>query len=240
MRVYSASFTVVLTAVTLLAASCSRPTEATSTASAPLLPEGALVFDFSQDDIGTVPDGFTAALTGDGEPGEWRVQQVENAPSGNKVLTQFSDDPTNARYPHVVLDSFTARDVDLFIRFKTISGEVDASGGLVFRYQNPDNYYVVRANALEGNVVAYKTENGKRRNIGVKGKSGAYGVEATVPHHAWNTLRIIMKGAVIEVFLNERKLFEVEDDTFNEAGTVGLWTKADAVTQFDDLTIKAL
>jgi hypothetical protein len=231
---------VALIAATLLGASCSRPTAATSDAAAPPVPEDSIVFDFSQSESGATPNGFTAALTGGGGPVAWRVQQVEDAPSGNNVLAQLSNDPTNVRYPHVVLDSFTAQDVDVSAKFKTISGEVDASGGLVFRYQNPDNFYVVRANSLEGNVVAYKTENGRRSNIGVKGEGDAYGVKASVPHQTWNTLRVITKGSLMEIFLNGRKLFEVEDDTFTEAGTVGLWTKADAVTQFDDLTIKRL
>jgi hypothetical protein len=130
--------------------------------------------------------------------------------------------------------------VDVAVRFKTISGEVDASGGLAFRYKDKDNFYVVRANSLEGNVVAYKTENGKRSNIGVKGKGDAYGVTADVPHQKWNTLRVIVKGNVIEIILNDKKLFEVENDTFTEAGKIGLWTKADAVTQFDDLSATSL
>jgi len=93
---------------------------------------------------------------------------------------------------------------------------------------------------VEDNVVAYKTENGKRSNIGVKGKGNAYGVNVDVPHQKWNTLRIIMKGNLIEIFLNHTKLFEVENNTFSEAGKVGLWTKADAVTQFDDLRVQSL
>ena len=89
-------------------------------------------------------------------------------------------------------------------------------------------------------MVAYKTQNGKRSNIGVKGKGSAYGVEAEVPHQQWNTLRVIAKGPVFEVFLNGRKLFEVEDATFTAPGKIGLWTKADAVTQFDDLSATSL
>ena len=98
-----------------------------------------------------------------------------------------------------------ARDTDISIRFKTLSGKVDAAGGIVFRYQDSGNYYVVRANALEGNVVAYKTETGKRRNIGVRGKGNAYGLKDEVPHQQWNTLRVIAKGPVFEVFINLEK-----------------------------------
>lgn len=225
--------------MTLLGASCSRSTEPTSTAAAPPTPQDARVFDFSADQAGDIPAGFSAGLTGGGEPGDWKVQDSgDNA--ADQVVTQLNADSTNARYPHLAVNDFGARDVDVAVKFKTLSGKVDASGGILFRYRDPDNYYVVRANALEDNVVAYKTQNGKRSNIGVKGQDDAYGVEAAVPHQTWNTLRVVAKGSLIEIFLNDRKLFEVEDHTFDTAGSVGLWTKADAVTQFDDLTIKAL
>lgn len=240
MQVSSTLSVVILVAVTSLSVSCSQSAEPTSDAAAPHIPKDAVVFDFSQGKIGTVPDGFTAALTGGGEPVKWHIQQVKDAPSGDNVLTQLSNDETSVRYPHIVLDDFSAKDVDLSVKFKTVSGKVDASAGLIFRYRNNDNFYVVRANSLEGNVVAYKTEHGKRHNTGVKGKGDAYGVNADVPHQEWNTLRVIVTGTLIEVFLNNRKLFEVEDDTFTEAGTIGLWTKADAITQFDNFTVKTV
>ncbi|GMV83600.1 MAG: hypothetical protein AMXMBFR7_47840 [Planctomycetota bacterium] len=218
----------------------SRSVDPTGDGKAPPAAQDALVFDFEKDEPGRVPAGFTSALTGGGGPVQWQVQQAEGAPSGARVVAQLSDDSTNARYPHLVREDFMARNVDLSVRFRTISGEADASGGLVFRYRDRDNYYVVRANSLEGNVVAYKTENGKRGNIGVRGKGDAYGVKTEVPHQKWNTLRVIVKGKLIEVFLNDRELFEVENETFLDAGRVGLWTKADAVTQFDDLRVKSL
>ena len=220
--------------------SCSQSVEPTSDTEAPTTPKEATVFDFDKDEKDKLPTGFTAALTGGGGPVKWHVQEVNDAPSGKHVVAQLSDDRTNTRYPHLVRDDFKAKDVDVSVRFKTISGEVDASGGLVFRYKDKDNFYVVRANSLENNIVAYKTENGRRSNIGVKGEGDAYGVKADVPHQQWNTLRVIMKGSLIEIFLNGKKLFEVEDDTFTEAGKVGLWTKADAVTQFDDLSANSL
>jgi hypothetical protein len=217
---------------------CKRSTEPTSTAPAPAVPPGSIVYDFESAEA--TPLGFTAGLTGGGGPTSWQLQAVDDAPSGRSVLSQLSADDTDTRFPHLVRDDFAARDVDLAVSFKTITGKVDASGGLVFRYADADNYYVVRANALENNVVAYKTEQGKRSNIGVKGRVNAYGVKADVPHARWNTLRVIAKGPLFEVFLNDRKLFEVEDGTFQTAGKIGVWTKADSVTQFDDLRVKSL
>ncbi len=197
------------------------------------------MFDFEQDRVAAVPAGFTESLVGGGGAVRWRVEAVKG-PSGGQVVAQLSDDDTDSRYPHLVRDDFSARDVDLSVSFKTISGSVDASAGLMFRYRDAKNFYVVRANALENNVVAYKTAGGKRSNIGVRGKGNAYGVKAIVPHRKWNTLRVIAKGSLFEVFLNGRKLFEVQDVSFSNEGKIGLWTKADAVTQFDDLRIQSL
>lgn len=200
----------------------------------------ALVYDFERGDVGKVAPGFTAGLTGGGGPVRWELRETADAPSGRKVVVQLSDDKTNRRYPILIRDDFSARDADVSVRFKTLSGKVDASGGIVWRYRDKGNYYVARANSLEGNVVAYKTEKGKRSNIGVKGKVYAYGVKAQVPHRQWNTLRVIAKGNLFEIHLNGRKVFEVEDDTFQGAGKVGLWTKADAMTEFDDLRVRSL
>ncbi len=200
----------------------------------------AVSFDFEDGTVDALPPGFTAALVGGGGAIDWRVQARNDAHSGTRVVAQLSSDTTNTRYPHLVRDDLLARDVDVSVSFKTIRGKVDASGGVVFRYLDKNNFYVVRANSLEGNVVAYKTEKGIRRSIGVKGKDNAYGVDVNVPHRQWNQLRVIARGHVFEVFLNGKGLFEAEDDTFTDAGKIGLWTKADAVTEFDDLRVVVL
>jgi hypothetical protein len=123
------------------------------------------------------------------------------------------------------------------VRFKPISGRVDQAAGLVWRYENQDNYYIVRANALEHNVVLYKVENGKRTDLPLVGAGRTYGKKTEVPAAQWSTLRVTAIGRRFEVFLNGTKLYEVEDSTFTQAGKVGVWTKADSVTQFDDLTV---
>jgi hypothetical protein len=136
-----------------------------------------------------------------------------------------------------VVDDLRAADVDLSVRFKPISGKVDQAAGLVWRYQDEDNYYIVRANALEGNLVPYKVEKGKRTDLPLKGEGRTYGKKAEVPQGKWSTLRVVAAGPRFEVYFNGTKLYEVEDTTFTGAGRVGLWTKADSVTQFDDLTV---
>jgi hypothetical protein len=107
----------------------------------------------------------------------------------------------------------------------------------VWRYRDQDNYYIVRANALEDNVVLYKVQGGKRTDLPVKGEGRTYGKKAEVPDGEWSTLRVVANGRLFEVHFNGARLYEVEDTTFSEPGQVGLWTKADSVTQFDDLTV---
>jgi hypothetical protein len=136
-----------------------------------------------------------------------------------------------------VLADVSAADVDLSVRFRPVSGRVDQAAGLVWRYRDQDNYYIVRANALEDNVVLYKVENGKRTDLPVRGEGRTYGKKAEVPSGQWSSLRVVAHGRLFEVHFNGAKLYEVEDATFSQPGKVGVWTKADSVTQFDDLTV---
>ena len=192
--------------------------------------------DFTQDARDQPPKGFEFGYTaGVGKPGKWVVQ----ADGSNKVLAQTDPDSTRSRFPVAVLSDVSAADVDLSVRFKPVSGRVDQAAGLVWRYQNQDNYYIVRANALEDNVVLYKVEGGRRTDLPVKGEGRTYGKKSEVPAGQWSTLRVVANGRLFEVYFNGSKLYEVEDATFAKAGKVGVWTKADSVTQFDDLTVVA-
>lgn len=190
--------------------------------------------DFSDDTVGQPPKGFEFGLTARvGAPGKWVIQ----AEGPNKYLVQTDPDSTRSRFPVAVLSDVNAADVDLSVRFRPVSGRVDQAAGLVWRYLNQDNYYIVRANALEDNVVLYKVENGKRIDLPVKGEGRTYGKKADVPAGQWSTLRVAAAGPSFEVHFNGTKLYEVEDGAFTQAGKVGVWTKADSVTQFDDLTV---
>ena len=190
--------------------------------------------DFSQDAINQPPTGFEFGHTaGVGRPGKWIVQ----AEGTNKFLAQTDADSTRSRFPVAVLSDVTAGDVDLSVRFRPISGRVDQAAGLVWRYQNQDNYYIVRTNALEDNVVLYKVQNGQRTDLPVKGEGRTYGKPADVRAGQWSTLRVVATAARFEVYFNGGKLYEVEDTTFTQSGRVGVWTKADSVTHFDDFTV---
>jgi hypothetical protein len=203
-------------------------------------PPNEFTVDFDRMEAHSAPVGFTQARTGRGSTGAWEVREDNTAPSGKKVLAQTSSDPTNYRFPLCIYDAFEARDVDLRVFFKPLSGRVDQAAGLVWRYQDTDNYYVVRANALEGNVVLYKVENGKRSDLKPQGAWFAYGKDAPVPLGVWSSLRVVVRSNTFSVWLNGNPLFDVEDETFTSAGRLGLWTKADSVTLFDTLTARSL
>lgn len=193
--------------------------------------------DFESAAVGQAPALFSFALTGSGRPGVWIVRRDETAPDRGNVLAQTDADRTSYRFPVAIFSDVTAADLDISVRFRPVSGSVDQAAGLVWRYRDANNYYLVRANALEGNVVLYKVENGKRSDLPVKGSGRTYGKKADVPKDKWSQLGVTVRGPIFSVSLNGQGLYEVEDATFSGAGKIGVWTKADSVTYFDDLTI---
>lgn len=195
-----------------------------------------IVLDFEADKAGALPAGFSFAHTAKkGKPGVWSVK-ADDAERKN-VLAQTDADPTQVRFPVAVADGVVAADVDVSVRYKPISGKVDMAAGIVWRYQDPDNYYIVRANALEDNVVLYKVEKGRRIDLPLVDAGRTYGTKTPVPKNQWGTLRVVADGNLFTVFNNGKELFKVRDETFKAAGKVGVWTKADSVTYFDDLSI---
>jgi hypothetical protein len=196
-----------------------------------------VTLNFDNDVTGETPKGFTTALTGRGKPGVWVILKDDTAPSKNNVLAQTDADKTGYRFPVCVYERLILKDADISVRIKAVSGHEDQGGGIVWRYRDKDNYYIVRANALEDNVVLYKVQNGKREDLPLKAEGRTYGKKVKVPTMQWNTLRVTVVGSLFTVYFNNAKLYEVEDSTFTEAGKVGLWTKADSVIYFDDLQI---
>lgn len=196
--------------------------------------------NFNKDKLGAPPKHFSMARTGKGKPGIWKVLKKTATAKKERVLAQLHSDRTNYRFPVCVYQKFSAKNVDISVKFKPISGKVDQAAGLVWRYRNKNNYYVVRANALEDNVVMYKVHRGRRSDLPLLGKGRTYGMKAKVPSRRWSTLRVTAKGNLFTVYLNGKKLYQVVDKTFSKAGKIGVWTKADSVTHFDDLQFRAL
>jgi hypothetical protein len=189
----------------------------------------AETFNFDDAKPGEVPPGWTVTKTGKGEP-KWTVEKDDTAPSKPHVLKQSGE----ATYPLCIKNDTALKDGFVEVKFKSVSGDTDQAAGVIWRCQDADNYYVCRANALEDNVVLYKTEKGKRSSLEIVGRKGGYGVDEPVAKARWHILRVEFTGNKSTVFLNGKKLFEVDDGTFKNAGKVGLWTKADSVMLFDD------
>jgi hypothetical protein len=190
--------------------------------------------NFDDGSSGKMPVGWQAFITGTGES-QWALEKDGSAPSSPLVLKQAGWAP-NPSYPHCVKRDAALKDGFAEVWFKPLSGTNDQAAGLVWRYQDTNNYYVVRANALESNVVLYKVADGKRKALDIMGRQGGYGVKAEVPAQKWSTLRVEFVGPRFRVLLNGKELFLVEDATFSDKGAVGIWTKADSVTAFDDFS----
>lgn len=180
---------------------------------------------------GELPAHWTGTKTGKGDP-KWAVVADDTAPSKPNVLKQSGE----ADYPVALKDDTSLRDGFVEAKFKAVRGKEDQAAGVIWRAKDADNYYICRANALEDNVVLYKTEGGKRKSLDIVGRKGGYGMKEKVAPGEWHTLRVEFAGNKFTVLFNGKKLFDVEDETFKDAGKVGLWTKADSVTLFDDFS----
>ncbi|MCK6529310.1 DUF1080 domain-containing protein [Myxococcota bacterium] len=189
-------------------------------------------FDFDSDPADAAPTGFSFGRTGSGSTGRWTVLAVADAPSRPKVLAQLDADDTDVRFPVAVADAPSPRDLRLSVRCKPVSGLVDQACGLVFRYRDEDNYYVTRANPLENNIRLYTVKGGKRRQL-----ASWSGIVTT---GAWHEYVVEVRGDHIRVSWDGTNVLDRHDSTFGDAGRVGLWTKADSVTWFDDLRVEPL
>jgi hypothetical protein len=186
---------------------------------------------FDSTEAGQLPPDFSTALTGGGGPISWVVREDSTAPDGKKVLVQESADNTSYRFPLCIYEKTVARDVAVEVNYKAISGKVDQAGGIVLRYL-PENYYIARANALEDNVDLFKTVRGKRSKIEE--------VPVKVTAGEWHTLRFEAKGPHLKISFDGRVVIEKDDRTFSDPGKVGLWTKADSVSEFANFKIEQL
>jgi hypothetical protein len=186
---------------------------------------------FAGAEIGKAPKDFEPALTGNGLPGRWEIVADATA-DGGKALAQVSTDPTSYRFPLLIYMPTAPADVEATIRFKSISGKVDQAAGVAVRLLDRNNYYIVRANALENNVRLYRMVAGKREQF------AGTGVKVTAGE--WHTLTLRARGNQFTVSYDGKELFTAKDDRFVSPGKVALWTKADSVTRFDRLTITPL
>src|SRR5438552_1973485 len=177
--------------------------------------------NFDDMKAGAPPPGWTATQTGSGSA-KWSVEKEGSAPSKPNVLKQSGQ----ATFPVCFKNDTNLKDGFVEVKFKPVSGREDQAGGVIWRVRDANNYYISRANALEDNVTIYHTIGGKRvafKSINTKVKSAV-----------WHTLRVDFEGNKFTVTFDGNKVIEATDQSFPNAGKVGVWTKADSVTLFDD------
>jgi len=183
----------------------------------------AQTVDFDTFKIGEPPPGWAATKTGAGQA-KWTVEKDDTAPSKPNVLKQSGQ----ATYPVCIKEDTNLKDGFVEVKFKAVSGKEDQAGGLIWRARDSNNYYVARANALEDNVTIYDTVNGRRTE--------RKRTRVKVASNQWHTLRIDFQGTHFTVTFDGKKALEWDDQTFKDSGKVGVWTKADSVTLFDDFS----
>jgi len=181
---------------------------------------------FDQEKAGNIPAGWSCGVTGKGSV-RWTVDADPSAPSAPNVLRQSG----SGTFPWCMKKGSSVADGFVEVKFKSEKGREDQAGGVIWRGKDGDNYYVARANALEDNVSLYYTANGRRNTIKY--------VNAPVPRNVWHTLRVEFAGKKIKVVLDGKTYIEEQDDHISGAGMVGVWTKADSVTAFDDFAFGA-
>ena len=181
------------------------------------------ILDFDQDAPGVLPPRWEQGVTGKGAA-RWTVEQDASAPSAPHVLRQSG----SGTFPWCVVRAAAIADGHVETKFKPLAGKEDRAGGVVWRWKNGDTYYVARGNALENNVSLYYTEHGRRITLKY--------VDVPVAANVWHTLRVEFAGVRIRVSLDGRTYIDLEDAHIAGAGAVGLWTKADSVTSFDDFS----
>jgi hypothetical protein len=187
----------------------------------------------SRADAGKLPAGWKAAQTGKGEGSVWKVVADDTAPSkAGYALAQTAEGPS-ALFNLCVAEDTSFKDVEVSVAFKAMKGKLDQGGGVVWRLQDADNYYIARMNPLEDNFRVYKVVSGKR--IQLETREGI-----KVPAGEWHTIKVTMRGDRIACFLDDKMYLEARDDAIARAGKVGLWTKADAQSHFDQFKATAL
>jgi hypothetical protein len=181
--------------------------------------------------IGSPEDEFVFARTGQGQPGKWVILTEPGARLG-LAIAQTDQDRTDYRFPLAIYRAVSATNVNVSVRFKPVAGSVDQAGGIAVRVSDPDNYYLVRPNALEDNVRFYRVVKGERRQIASSDQKVSSG--------EWHSLTLAAAGDRFTVGFDGKELFTAKDATFAGPGRIALWTKADSVTYFDQLRIVSL
>jgi hypothetical protein len=190
----------------------------------------ARVINFDAGPVGKTPQGWSIEMSSRGSAPRWEIRKDLTAPSQPYVLAQVSTDPNANRAALAILNNMSLRDGEVSVRIKPVAGRQDPGGGLVWRYRDPNNYYVVHANAAQRTVAVDKVQDGRRVAL-------APGVKHDFPVNTWSILKVWTRGNRFQVYVDHRRILEGVDNTFTTPGKVGLCTIADSVTYFDDFRV---
>jgi hypothetical protein len=188
------------------------------------------VVNFDNAALGKTPPGWTVAMTNHGSAPRWEIHLDRSAPTQPYVLAQLSPDPARDRCPLAIWDGASMRDGEISVRIKPVAGKEVQAGGIVWRYRDENNYYLARGNAIDQNVQVFRVENGKRVPL-------MAGVRHEFPVNEWSIMKVTVRGNKFQVYMDHRRVLQVQDSTFTGAGKVGLWTVGDSVTYFDDFRV---
>jgi len=195
-------------------------------------PESVSTWNFDGDPQGQLPPKFVVGTFFDGRPaGDWKVITTSKALSPPNVLAQLREKGAEHNYNLVLVEDTNATDLDLSVSFLPVSGKADMGGGLIWRAKDDRHYYLTRANPLEQNIRVYHVVNGVRKML--------KNYDEIIDVRKWHRLRVVNEGCRIQIFYDDKPIFDLCDETFKH-GRIGLWTKSDAVTYFDDLKLQTL
>jgi hypothetical protein len=188
------------------------------------------VINFDTAPLGKLPPGWIVSMTHQGGAPKWEIRRDQTAPTQPYVLAQVSNDGTIDRSPLAILNTISLRDGEVSVKMKPVGGREDQGGGLVWRYRDENNYYLLRADALGRKVAVFKVENGRRTEL-------VNAVKPDIPANGWSILKVSTRGNRFQVYVDHRRLLQGQDNTFTSAGKVGLCTEGDSVTYFDDFRV---
>ena len=197
------------------------------------------IINFDHGTVGQTPPEWTVPSI-HGASSRWEIRKDSSAPASPYVLAQISTNPHQDEFSLAIFNSMSVRDGDVSVRLKPVSGHEDQGGGLVFRYRDERNYYLVRADSHDGEVTVYKMENGRCAPLRPRGApSSVFGVKHNIQPNTWSILKVSMRGSRFQIYVNHRRLLQADDSSFSGPGKVGLATVSDSVTYFNDFRVNA-
>ena len=204
-----------------------------------LFASAASIINFDSNSVGKIPPEWTVPA-GHGASPRWEIRKDPSAPASPYVLAQVATNPRQDEFSLAILNSMSLRDGDISVRLKPVSGHEDQGGGLVFRYRDERNYYLVRADSHDREVTVYKVENGRCSPIRPRGlPPSTFSVKHNIQPNTWSILKVSVRGTRFQVYVNHRRLLQADDGSFAGPGKVGLVTVADSVTYFNDFRVYA-